>query len=160
SDPRNGALWSVKVGLPEHPWYFWQLLTAGFVHNTHDILHIAFNMFSLWLFGRDVEARYGRMEFLRIYLALVVLSSLGWVVSQNLQHADSRGSMIGASGAVTGVMILFVLNFPKRIFYVWGVLPLPAWALGAIFVLMDVSGFTHKVEGAEGARVAYETHLA
>ncbi|HEY2840561.1 MAG TPA: rhomboid family intramembrane serine protease, partial [Pirellulales bacterium] len=46
------------------PWNAWQLLTAGFAHDPGNIFHILFNMFALWLFGRDVEAIYGRNEFL------------------------------------------------------------------------------------------------
>ncbi len=48
---------------------WWQFLTYGFVHDISGITHLLFNMVGLYVFGRDVELRMGRMEFLRFYLA-------------------------------------------------------------------------------------------
>jgi membrane associated rhomboid family serine protease len=157
SDAISDSL-KVQADLFSHPWQAWQLLTAGFVHDPHNLWHIGVNMFVLWLFGRDVEGIYGRMEFLRIYLCLVVLSSLAWVVAQVAMH-DTRGSMMGASGAVMGVMVLYVLHFPRRVLYFWGVFPVPAWAVGALYVGLDLIGWLEPPRPGE-VHVAYEAHLA
>lgn len=149
---------AVRSDLPLHPWNAWQLLTAGFVHDHTNVFHVGLNMFVLWLFGRDVEGVYGRLEFLRVYLCLVVLSSLTWVLAQFAVHGPSDASMIGASGAVTGVMIIYILHFPRRLFYVWGVFPIPAWLLGTLYVLQDALGFADS--HAVGGGVAYEAHLS
>lgn len=153
-------VFEVHAGLFRQPWYAWQLLTSGFVHDTQNIMHVGFNMFALWLFGREVEAHYGRWEFLRVYLSLVVLSSLGWVLVQVAMHTPPDRAMLGASGAVTGVMILYVMNFPRRVFYIWGILPLPAFVVGIFFVLEDLAGFSRGSQDVDGPHVAYETHLA
>ena len=53
------------------------------------------------------------------------------------------------------LMILYVLHFPRRILYVWGILPMPAWALGIIYVAVDLLGVFH----APGGRIANVAHL-
>lgn len=147
----------LRPDLFRHPWDAWQLLTAGFIHS-YDMWHILVNMLVLYFFGREVEAIYGRMEFLRIYLALIVLSSLAWVISQNLWDRNA-GGMMGASGAVMGIMVLYILHFPRRSIYIWGIFPVPAWVLGILYVGSDFLGFMGPPRG-DGPRVAYETHLA
>lgn len=143
-----------------HPWDLWELLTAGFLHDRRGIFHIGFNMFTLWMFGRQVEAIYGRWEFLRMYLVFIVLSSLGWVITENIWHTRPPGDpsvMVGASGGITGILTIFVLNFPRQMFYIWGVIPMPAWLFLAIFVLMDLSGFMAGQHG--DSNTAFAAHL-
>jgi membrane associated rhomboid family serine protease len=144
------------------PWNWWKLLTYGFAHaslaeaNRGAIFHVGFNMYALWLFGRDVETVRGRREFLIVYLALVVLAGLAWAVLQRLMGAPA--SMVGASGAVTGIMILFVCHFPHRKFMLLFVpVPVAAWVLVGGFILLDVFG---AMSLRSGDNVAYTCHLA
>ena len=119
---------SVSPEVLTHPWNLWKLVTYGFAHAALDTnpLHIVFNMYMLWLFGRDIEGVYGRREFLLVYLALVVLSGLAWTLIEFM--AGGSSVMVGASGAVMGVMILFVLHFPHRKFLlIFPPMPVPAW---------------------------------
>lgn len=157
--PSFTELLSVHGNLLTHPWNAWQLVTAGFTHDPDSIWHIGINMFTLWFFGRDVEGLYGRKEFLRVYLCLIVLSSLAWVVSQ-AAFAGGTGELMGASGGVMGIIVLFVMNFPRRVIYIWGVLPVPAWVVGLIYVAQDLSGLNSGGAHGDGPRVAYEAHLA
>jgi membrane associated rhomboid family serine protease len=141
------------------PWQCWQLVTYGFAHA--DIWHILFNMFFLWLFGSELEGIYGRAEFLRIYLVAIVFAGLIWVLV-TMATSEQVRPMIGASGGVMALMILYVLHFPRRMFYIWGVVPMPAWALGTMYVLFDVLGFVHSAGGQEpggGPQVANIAHL-
>ena len=62
------------------PLYWWQFLTAGFVH-AQGFGHIFFNMLGLYCFGMPLEERYGRREFLRFYLVAVVLGFIVWSAS-------------------------------------------------------------------------------
>ncbi len=66
-----------------------------------------------------------------------------------------NASLVGASGAVTAVTILFALNFPRVTLYLWGILPVPAFILGIFIVLMDLSG---AAKG--GTNIAHSVHLA
>lgn len=157
------SLLALHADLFTHPWQFYQLLTYGFAHAPMDsdqfIFHVGFNMYMLWLFGRDVESRYGWKEFLTVYLGLIVLSGLVWAVYQNLigwQGETPR--VIGASGAVVGIVVLFALNFPQRKFTLLflPMMPIPAWVLGVVLVGMDLLGALRNT----GSNVAYIAHLA
>ena len=142
--------------LLQAPWECWRLITYGFIHIQP--WHILWNMLGLYFFGRPIEDIYGPREFLRIYLMLVVMSGLVWVLAevaagyQNLGH-----TCIGASGAVMGILILFVLHFPQQIIYLFGVFPLRAWVLGAIFLAVDILG---AMPAARNDHVAHTAHLA
>jgi len=137
-----------------HPLRWWQLLTSGFVHDPSDLKHIIFNMAVLWFLGQAVERRYGRGEFLRLYLAAIVIGSIVWTLT-NWGHP--MRTAIGASGAVTTVVILFALNFPKRTLLLFFVLPVPAWAVGILVVVTDLYGAAGR--GGE-ENIAYGIHLA
>jgi hypothetical protein len=70
------------------PWMWWRLLSYGFVHSPENLFHILMNMFVLWMFGREMEAIYGRSEFLRIYLVSIVLGGLMWVSPSKCHGSD------------------------------------------------------------------------
>jgi membrane associated rhomboid family serine protease len=150
-DYRLSSFLELKADLFQKPWNCWQLLTYGFVHDPHDLRHILFNMFFLWLFGTDVEQIYGRAEFLRIYLVSMVVAGLAWVA---FAAAAASPPLVGASGGIMALMIIFVLHFPRRIFYIWGILPMPAWALGGLYVLFDLLGVADNT-----GNVAHVAHL-
>ena len=158
NDPQKGQLpEQVGVGPLEKPWMFWQLLTYGFAHaslgTSTGMMHIAFNMLTLFFLGRAVEQRYGSQEFIRIYLVAIVIAGLAWL----LAHAIRRdpGWAVGASGAVATVVILFVLNFPKQTVLLMGVLPMPAWVLGVLFIGIDIlNSFSAENQ------IAVEAHFA
>ena len=149
---------AIQSDLLEKPWNCWQLLTAGFAHDPHNIMHVGFNMFALWLFGSDVETIYGKKEFLRVYLSMMILSALVWAIVVGVGERGTS-SMLGASGAVNGVMVLYVLHYPRRLFYFWGVFPIPAWVLCTLMIGQDVMGFDRTMRG-QGDGIAYEAHLA
>jgi membrane associated rhomboid family serine protease len=136
-----------------HPWNAWQFITYGFAHAHDDIRHVGFNMLGLWMFGREVEGQLGRGEFYRVYLLLVVASGLVWAVVQ-LTPLGGGDAVVGASGAVCGVVAIFILRFPRRIVHLFGVVPMPAWVLGVLFVLADVSGTFDPT-----SKVAHVAHL-
>lgn len=128
-------------------WY--QFISYGFVHA--DVRHIFFNMISLWFFGREVEALYGKREFLAYYLGAVLLGGVWWGVRHSLMGTLDVPAL-GASGACSAVILLFVFHFPHQqvTFFFF---PLPAWLLGVILVGLDLLG-------GHGRNVAYDIHLA
>ncbi len=151
----------LRADVFSHPSQIWRLLTYGFAHDPSDWHHIFGNMLALWFFGRDVEGIYGRREFLRIYLSLLVLCALFWVAWENVPAIGGHPNamVLGASGAVTGIVILFVIHYPRRTVLLFFVLPIPAWALGILFLANDLSGLGRRPEPGEPA-VAYQVHLA
>jgi membrane associated rhomboid family serine protease len=145
----------LSSGLIERPYDFWQALTYGFVHDARSVRHVLFNMIALWIFGRDVETIYGKRLYLQLYLSLIILSGLVWFTINAFQGANA--TLIGASGAVTGIMVLYVLHYPTRTFLIWGVFPLPVWAIASLQLLQDIQGVLTR-DGA--GNVAYTAHLA
>lgn len=120
------------------PWTAYQLLTYGFLHSTGDMWHLLMNMFVLWMFGQRVEERYGSKEFLAFYLTAIVFAALVWTVSEAVVPGASK--MLGASGGVSAVLLLFVFCFPHVTLLFMFVIPLPAWVVGAFLVASDAYG--------------------
>jgi len=146
---------ALQAGTLTKPWLWWKLLTYGFAH-AQAPGHVIGNMLALWFLGRDVESLYGRWEFLRIYLTMIVFGGLVWSLLMLAQGAPQGSTVIGASGAVVGVVVLFALNFPHRTILLFFVLPMPAWVLGVMIVLFDLFGATG---GGADPQVAYPVHL-
>lgn len=115
-----------------------RLLTHAFVHA--DGAHLAFNMITLFFFGRIIEGFFsrfiGEIGFVAFYLAAAVLSGLPSYLKH--QH-DSSYRSLGASGAVAAIMFAFILIAPWSIIYVF-VLPVPALLYGVIFMLYGLYG--------------------
>jgi membrane associated rhomboid family serine protease len=139
------------------PWLWWRLLTYGFVHAPPpQYTHLIFNMLVLWFLGRDVESLYGRGEFLRLYLVLLLAGSLFWGIAAKLQGMPS-GTLLGASGAISGIVVLYALNFPRRTLLLFFVIPVPAWVVGVLLVGFDLYG---AIALRQESNIAYTVHLA
>jgi membrane associated rhomboid family serine protease len=155
-------IFSLHSDLPDRPWNAWQLLTYGFLHDGPSLefprpldppTHLLFNMLTLWFFGREVEGVLGRAEFLRFYCTAIVVAGLAWVGAA--WFGGQGGRLVGASGGVMAVLAVFIWYFPRQTVLIWGVLPVPAWALGILYVLSDLQGAT-----TGGSNVAHVAHLA
>jgi len=149
-------LMAVQVGALAKPWLWWQFLTYGFAHSVQPE-HILFNMLGLWFLGRDIEQTYGSKEFLRLYLATLVVGSVAWAGVNTLMHTPAAQAMLGASGAVAGVVVLYALHFPRRTLLLFFVLPVPAWFVGVLLVAGDMFG---ALGGQGETNIAYSVHLA
>ncbi len=151
---------SLQPNLLQQPWNFWQLLTYGFGHSpmgeNPGIFHLFFNMIGLFMFGVPVEQKYGKAEFFRFYLIAIVFSGLVWVASQYL--TGSMQPVIGASGAVSAVVVLMAFNFPFREVLLFGIVPIQIWLLVTLYVALDFIGSIRPV-GNEVATIAYQAHL-
>ena len=140
---------SVTPQVVTQPWLWWKFVSSGFAHAS-DLSHVLWNMFALWMFGRDIEREFGRQEFLRFYLVAIVLGSVIWSVIR----LGSDVTMLGASGAVTAVVIAYCRLYPKRTLLLMMVVPVPAWLVGVLIVVLNIVGY-----GDENAGVAYDVHL-
>lgn len=141
------------------PWLWWKFLTYGFAHMPYPMLeHVFWNMLGLWMFGRDIELLYGRRELLVFYLVTLVFGSLVWALRYQLSGShDQPAMLLGASGAVTAVVLLFVFHDPKRTILLMFVLPVPAWVMGVLIIGGDLM----QMLASSGNRtVAFDVHLA
>ena len=123
------ALWPLGSG----HFFPWQLFTYMFLHE--GLAHVGFNMFALWMFGIEVEYLWGTKKFLIYYF----ICGLGGAVSHLLLSGFfgmATGPMLGASGAIFGVLIAFGLTFPDRWIYFYFLIPIKAkWFIGAYIAL-------------------------
>jgi membrane associated rhomboid family serine protease len=125
----------------------WRLLTYAFLHSPTAWTHILFNMIFLWWFGSDLEVLYGPREFLAFYL----IAFEAWALA-----ANERSLCLGASGAVTGLLVLSALHFPHRIIYVFLLIPVPLWLFAIFNVVQDAFMFVGQFKTG----VAVVVHLA
>jgi membrane associated rhomboid family serine protease len=128
----------------------WRLLTAAFCHGS--IWHILWNMLWLWWFGRELEMLYGSREFLIFYLTAAVVASTTWALS----NWGGMVPMLGASGAVSAVVVVFTMLYPRRQLLIYGILPVEmrwfvlVWLAYDLFMMVD--------RGASSS-VAFTAHL-
>ncbi|HLG94386.1 MAG TPA: rhomboid family intramembrane serine protease [candidate division Zixibacteria bacterium] len=137
--------------LVHQKFYVWQLGTYMFLHSESSFLHILFNMFTLWMFGRDLERDWGSRYFYRFYFICGVgagLFTLGLTWSSSI-------ATIGASGALFGILAAFGLLYPNRIINLWFVIPVRAKYLVLFFgFLALLASFQHTSDG-----IGHITHL-
>jgi len=132
------------------PWI--TLGTYMFMHGGFG--HLAFNMLFLWIFGNNIEDRMTRSGFLLFYLLVGVLSGLAF----ELKNPGSRVSLVGASGAISGVLGAYLLLFPfARVHALFFIFPvrMPAVVFLVIWFITQIAGF----RGAQG-NVAWISHIS
>lgn len=134
----------------------WRLLTVAFVHDTRDPFHILVNMLVLYMFGRRVEDHLGPREYLAFYLVSGVLASLAFVGASaaGLPYAGKVG--VGASGAVTAVLVFLACLQPRLTVLFMFLIPMPIWGVVAMTVGYDLY---RMLSPAPDARVGYSAHL-
>ncbi|MHC4650406.1 MAG: rhomboid family intramembrane serine protease, partial [Planctomycetota bacterium] len=137
----------------------WQLITYQFLHDPYGILHLAFNMLFLWVFGAAVEDRLGRVGFLGFYLTGGIVAALAHAMVES-------GPVIGASGSIAGVTGAFLALFPRSriqvliFFFIVGMISIPSlWFIG-VYIAIDVLRQVGAFLGRGGSNVAYMAHLA
>jgi len=146
------ALW--PGGIPGGPAFEpWQLVTYGFLHG--GLTHLFFNMLALYMFGPDIERLFGTRFFVLYYFGCVVSAAIlhlavtGWI-------GAAPTPMVGASGAMFGLLLAFGWFFPqRRIMLLFPPIPLPARVFVAAYGALElVLGVTGSASG-----VAHFAHL-
>jgi membrane associated rhomboid family serine protease len=125
----------------------WRLLTGAFLHSPTDWMHILFNMLFLWWFGSELETLYGSREFLAFYLVAAVFSSLAY---QGWAMVEGPSLALGASGAITALLVLFAFHFPSRIIYLFFLVPVPIWLFVVFNVAQDTFIFARGIKTGVG----------
>jgi membrane associated rhomboid family serine protease len=141
-------LYPVESGLFEP----YQIATHMFAHGF--FFHILFNMFALWMFGRELENRWGPQRFLLFYLVCGIGAAITHLAVQYLM--GNGAPALGASGAVMGVLVAYAYLFPNTTLIIFPI-PVPIKAKWAVlgYVAIDLfSGVTGR-----GDNVAHFAHL-
>ena len=158
-DPWTRNAFISAYGLvPEH--FAWaNVLTSMFLHGGW--MHLIGNMWFLWIFGDNVEDILGHGKYLIFYLACGVAAAL----MQALLTTDPRVPMVGASGAIAGVMGAYFILYPHARVLIWFppifIFPVPAWLmLGYWGVSQFLSGaVTSVAESAQASGIAFWAHV-
>lgn len=153
---RVNALLALQGDLPRHPLRVWEMFTYGFAHDSRNIWHVVMNMLAIFFFGREVEEIIGRAEFFRFYVAAIVVAGIAWLASVQAfapRQAETL-CLVGASGAVMAVMAVFIWHYPQMELLLFGILPMPAWALGLLYLGWDAYGAY-----SGGDHVAHVAHI-
>jgi len=166
---REGALTALGALSVENVWRVYPLVTYQFLHA--GFLHILFNMLVLWMLGRHIERQLGTRSFIYMYLACGIAGGLGQMgfdvlLSQWLGPGTMTRGVVGASGAVMGVLTAFAVLYPREelmlFVYFLPVLLQARWLAIGYFVIESVAAAQTLLAAAEGAhagRVAHAAHV-
>lgn len=130
------------------------ILTSMFLHGS--IAHIGFNMLFLWVFGNNVEDRLGRARYLVFYL----LCGVAAAYAQSYVFPNSATPLVGASGAIAGVLGAYLLMFPTARILTWVfffIIPVRAFVMIGLWFLLQLTSSLGSVSGKTG--VAYMAHV-
>jgi rhomboid family protein len=131
----------------------WQFITYGFLHGGWT--HLFFNMFALYMFGSEIERLFGSKRYLIYYFFCVVGAALMQMIVVS-QTDFSQGRMVGASGAVFGLLLAFGMAYPKRmIMLIFPPIPMPAWLFVTLYGVLELYlGISNTLPG-----IAHFAHL-
>jgi membrane associated rhomboid family serine protease len=137
----------------------WQLATYLFVHSPASLSHILFNMLALWMFGVDLERRWGTPAFTKYYFLTGVGAGISVILVSLLPFAITRASYadvtIGASGAIYGLLMAWALIYPSRRILFMLIFPLTA----RVYVLLIGAIAFFSAFAAAGNGVSNFAHL-
>jgi membrane associated rhomboid family serine protease len=127
--------------------YPWTIVTSIFLHV--DFSHLLFNMFSLFLFGSALERRISHRLFAALFIASGVVGNIGYYFTVGSPLVP----VLGASGAIYGVMGALAVLEPLRMVYFYGMVPLPMIAAAALWALADLTGLFIPSQVAHGVHL-------
>lgn len=136
------ALFLVPALVPFRPW---TVFTYMFLHA--GMWHLIFNMIGLYFFGPRLEARLGGRHFLGLYLVSGLVGALASIITPYV-------AIVGASGAVFGVLLGYARYWPRDRIYIWGILPVEARVMVVALTALSIFGGF-----GGGGNVAHFAHL-
>jgi len=132
-----------------HSLMLWQFGTYMFLHG--GVFHILFNMITLYMFGNELERYWGTSRFLKYYF----ITGIGAGICSWLVAANSGSVVIGASGAIYGLLLAYGITYPNRIVYLNFLLPLKVkW----LVIVMGAMAFLSSLGGSDSG-IANIAHL-
>lgn len=143
--------------------YVWQPFTYMFFHASGDIWHLVFNMFTLWWVGSELEAKWGAKPFLKYYLTCGVGAGVVYFIGVLIfaaitgQVQPLQIPVIGASGAIFGLMLAYGILFGERQLLFMMLFPIKARYFIMLLAAIEVSMLL--TQGIGGGKVANLAHL-
>lgn len=151
--PWFATLFGLSPGRALAGGYVWQLATYMFLHAS--LPHLVFNLLAIWMFGGELERQWGTRFFLKFYFVTGVGAAVLTVLASYTVLPQLQGSVVvGASGAIYGLLLAYGLYFPDRRIYMYFVFPIPA---KYFVMIMGALAFYSSVSDSGG--VAHIAHL-
>jgi membrane associated rhomboid family serine protease len=129
----------------------WRLFTSMFLHG--GIFHLVFNMYLLYVVGRRLEDEYGSRELVLVYLSGGVAANL-FRLGMQAAGVAAPSIALGASGAISALLVLYAFHWPYQRMLFFFVLPMPMWLLALLFVGLDALGVL-QADVVRGNRTAF-----
>ena len=130
----------------------WRFVTYMFLHG--DFSHLLFNMFGLWMFGSQIEALWGQRSFLTFYFVCGLGGAFLYALFDLIGIGDGA-SMLGASGAIYGILLAYGMTFPNNIILIGFIFPMKAKYAVILFGLIELMA----TASGSGGGVAHLAHL-
>ncbi|WP_306643729.1 rhomboid family intramembrane serine protease [Sanyastnella coralliicola] len=161
--------WILNPYLVVHHKQYWRVLTHGLIHK--DQMHLFFNMFVFYSFGEILELVFtnrnvfiqgtgsrdfwgestGLSYFIILYVGAIIAATIPGLV----KHKDNPGyNSLGASGAVSAILIVYILMFPTHQLLLFFIIPMPAWLAGVLFFVYE-----SYMAKRGGTGIAHDAHL-
>ena len=137
--------------------YLWQLITFQFMHAGW--VHLFFNCFAIYMFGREVEEVLGRRSFFVLYFTSGILGGLVQALAGFLVGGQFAVPVVGASAGAFGLTAAFAVLYPEQVLYLFALIPLRAKYLLALSVIAALWGLLFVGKNTSGIRVADAAHL-
>jgi membrane associated rhomboid family serine protease len=133
------ALWPLQAVSDGHSYFrVWQIVTYAFLHDTHNIKHILFNMLGVFMFGVPVERYVGALKLYACYFAAVVTAALTQLIVPPLMGAPLVPT-VGASGGVFGLLLAYAVLFPQaKVALLLLPIPLPARVFATLYAALEL----------------------
>ncbi|MCC6600210.1 MAG: rhomboid family intramembrane serine protease [Crocinitomicaceae bacterium] len=153
----------------KHRKEYYRIVSHIFVHA--DYVHLAFNMYTFYSFGRAMERLFtdeyyfglvfsgkhywGDVNGKILFVALYVLGGVVAALPSLRKHSDNYGyNAVGASGAVSAIMMAFMIMFPEGQIGFFMIIPMPAWAGALVFLALE-----HYLSRRGGTHIAHDAHI-
>ena len=134
---------------PAYTFYYpWTPISALFMHV--DLEHLIFNMIALLIFGSILERRIGNQQFFALYILSGIIGNLGYYFTAINPHIP----VVGASGAIYGIVGALAVLEPLRLVYIYGLMPLPMIGAALLWTIGDIAGLFSPGTVAHGAHLA------
>jgi membrane associated rhomboid family serine protease len=129
--------------------FFWQLGTYIFLHGS--FFHLLFNLFAVWMFGSQLERKWGTKAFLKYFL----VTGIGAGICYAIVKPGLGYPVVGASGAIYGILLAYAMVFPDQIVYIWFLFPMKARNFVILFGAIEL----YSSIMAPNAGIAHVAHL-
>ncbi|MEE9166467.1 MAG: rhomboid family intramembrane serine protease [Candidatus Neomarinimicrobiota bacterium] len=150
---QQGILYQLFGIVPRDTWsrfMVWQPFTYLFFHG--GVWHVLINMFVLWMFGSELERHWGKRDFLKYYF----LTGVGAGIVTILFNYNSKIPVVGASGAIYGILLAYGLMFPNRYVYIYFLLPIK---VKYFVIFVGIMAFFSSLN-PQYSNISHLTHLS